>query len=636
MNRRRTAVLAAGLMIISLGACSAKSKNSSPDGAVAAFLAGWQAHNFAGSVKVVDDKGTAIPNATVTADITKLSGDLSKITPTLSGGKPAIKGDTAAEPITVSWPVNKTTTWKYDSSMSLKKSGSAWQIVWSPSIIHPQLTAIDSFILKAKKPDRGAVLDGDGNPIVTARPVVDIGIVPGEVKDVSSEVATIQTAFDSQKLGISLKDLPKQMAAAGPKDYVYIATIRRDPYEAIKSQIYDLPGTRFSGYNLDLAPTRVFARALLGTVDDVTKEVMDKNPGKYQIGDKIGYGGIEGQYEARLAGTPGLVISIPGHKADDGTTNADTELFNVDPTPGQPVKTTINQQYQNAADKAIANASRPTAFVAIRISDGAVLAVANGPGASGLDLALTAQVPPGSTFKMVTAAAVLDNGSEHPGDHINCPKELTVDGRTFTNFGGEVLGDVTFTEDFAQSCNTAFASLYTKMGPNGLHDMATKLGIGQKWSLGVDTFTGSAPAGGSNVDQAAAAFGQGKTLVSPMAMAAAAAAVARGHWIAPSIVLDPPVTGNAAPGPQLKASTLDDLKTLMRAVVTSGTGKKVLNVPGGPVFGKTGTAEHDGGADHSWFVGYQGDVAFAMFVDSGGVSTGAAVPLTANFFNNLH
>jgi cell division protein FtsI/penicillin-binding protein 2 len=174
------------------------------------------------------------------------------------------------------------------------------------------------------------------------------------------------------------------------------------------------------------------------------------------------------------------------------------------------------------------------------------------------------------------------------------------------------------------------------MGPNGLHNMASNLGIGQKWSAGVDTYTGSAPAGGSNVDQAAAAFGQGKTLVAPIDMLGAVGAVARGHWIAPTIVSDPPVTGNAAPGPDLKASTLADLKVLMRAVVTSGTGKKVLNVPGGPVFGKTGTAEHDGGADHSWFVGYQGDLAFAIFVDSGGVSTGAAVPLTANFFNNLH
>jgi cell division protein FtsI/penicillin-binding protein 2 len=361
---------------------------------------------------------------------------------------------------------------------------------------------------------------------------------------------------------------------------------------------------------------------------------MDKSPGKYRIGDQVGFGGIQEAYDDRLRGTSGLSVVLPGKGGA-----ADTILFHTDPVPGKPVRTSLDVPVQNAADQALAGQAKPSALVAMRISDGAVLAVANGPDATGLDLALTAQVPPGSTFKTVTATNVLESGTLTPDSAVACPPSLNVGGRIFTNFEGEAFGTTTLKTDFAKSCNTAFASLYPKLGgPDGLTRTAAQLGVGGQWSVGVPTFTGSVPAGGSNIDQAAAAFGQGKTLVSPIAMVGVAGAVARGHWIAPTVVTDPAVTGNDKPGAALKPTTVADLKTMMRAVVTSGTGVKVAHVPGGPVYGKTGTAEFDTNPDHahSWFIGYQGDLAFAVFVENGGVSTAAAVPIAARFLTALH
>ena len=77
---------------------------------------------------------------------------------------------------------------------------------------------------------------------------------------------------------------------------------------------------------------------------------------------------------------------------------------------------------------------------------------------------------------------------------------------------------------------------------------------------------------------------------------------------------------------------------MMRAVVTQGTGSAVANVAGGPVFGKTGTAEFGGEVPprtHAWFVGYQGDLAFAVFVEDGGFGGSVAAPLAAQFLNEL-
>jgi cell division protein FtsI/penicillin-binding protein 2 len=312
-------------------------------------------------------------------------------------------------------------------------------------------------------------------------------------------------------------------------------------------------------------------------------------------------------------------------------------VFHTDPVAGQPIKTTLDQKTENAAETALTMTKQPTALVAIRISDGALLAVANGPGAQGNDLALTAQVPPGSMFKTVTATNLLEAGKVNVNTTVACPQTLTVSGFTIHNSEAEQLGAVPLHVDFAKSCNTAFASLAPQLGPTGLADTAKQLGVGIPWDLGLDAYTGSVSANGDPAEQAAAAFGQGKTTISPVVMAAMAAAVSRGQWKQPHLVLDPAPAKPAADQAALKADTVTSLKQMMREVVTAGTGVKDKNVPGAPIYGKTGTAEHDNKPEptHSWFMGFRGDVAFCVFVQDGGLSTAAAVPIAGKFFTVL-
>jgi cell division protein FtsI/penicillin-binding protein 2 len=538
----------------------------------------------------------------------------------------------ATVPIDVSWPIGGT-PWSYQTSLRLSFEKDKWRPIWEPSVLAPQLADGDTLRLKSAPAKRGDILDGTGQPIFTTQTVVDVGVDPGAVKDVNALVKSLDAAFKSVHVDVDLGDLPARVKAGKAGDFVEVVLLRDTIYQQIRAKIHDLDGTVFNSATRPLGLTSVFARALLGTVGEVTKERMDAKPGRYQVGDLVGFGGLQEAYDDQLRGTSGSTVTIPGKPNE-----ADKIVFQHPAVDGKPLKTTIDIKTQNAADAALAGSAQPAALVAIRVSDGAILAVANGPGPVNLNLALTAQVPPGSMFKAVTATNLLEAGKITVNTPVNCPNTLTVNGRTFKNAEGDAPGTYPLHTDFAISCNTAFASLAPQLGPTGLKDTAAALGIGIPWDLGINAFTGKVSTGGDATEQAAAAFGQGTTLVSPVVMAGCAAALARGQWKQPHLLTDPAPAKPAADGPALKQGTVDALHQMMREVVTDGTGKGVKGVPGAPISGKTGTAEHDNNdptKTHSWFMGFRGDLAFAVFVQDGGMSTAAAVPDAGKFFTAL-
>ena len=99
-----------------------------------------------------------------------------------------------------------------------------------------------------------------------------------------------------------------------------------------------------------------------------------------------------------------------------------------------------------------------------------------------------------------------------------------------------------------------------------------------------------------------------------------------------------PPAAAPAPGPPFATKVITQLHSLMREVVTDGTGTVLAKAPGGPVMGKTGTAEYGPGATpktHAWFVGYQGDIAFAVYVQDGQSGGTVAAPVALAFLQNL-
>ena len=384
---------------------------------------------------------------------------------------------------------------------------------------------------------------------------------------------------------------------------------------------------------LPLAPTREFARPLLGTVGPVTEEIVKKSDGVYRAGDEAGLSGLEARYDERLRGTPGATVEVVDAKGEG------RQVFSVDPQPGEPLATTLDLGLQNDAERVLAGVRPASALVAVRPSTGDVLAAASGAGGGGLSTATVGQYAPGSTFKVVSSLALLRAGVT-PSTPLSCPRTTVVDGKTFKNYddypaGG--IGRIPLSTAVANSCNTAFINERDTVSQSALSDAAAALGLGVDHDLGFPAYFGSVPAtdeeAGSATGHAASLIGQGRVTASPLAMAAVAASVAKGGVVVPRLLPDQP-TDDAAPGKPLTAKEAAQLRGLMRGVVTRGSGSFLASVPGAPVLAKTGTAEFGSEAPlqtHAWMIAVHGDLAVAAFVDVGDSGSATAGPLLDRF-----
>lgn len=299
-------------------------------------------------------------------------------------------------------------------------------------------------------------------------------------------------------------------------------------------------------------------------------------------------------------------------------------------------RTTIESFAQASAARALDPVQQPAAIVAVRPSTGEVVAVADRLGGKG---AFTGKYAPGSTFKTVTAAALLDAGLT-ADSQVPCPATYTIpNGRTIDNYQDKDHGSVMLRQAYALSCNTTFAQLTVQMvSADKLVEQAGAFGFGARLATGVGGTCGSLKRPENSDALAEDSFGQGTVEASPLCMATVAAAVQSGSWRPPRLLpadTAERIEGHAQPASvPLSGEAATGLRALMSAVTTEGTAAG-SELPDG-VSGKTGTAEDwQGGADHAWFIGYRGDLAFAVFVEHGGTGRNAAVPIAARFLRAL-
>ncbi|MFI7031750.1 penicillin-binding transpeptidase domain-containing protein [Microbispora rosea] len=295
------------------------------------------------------------------------------------------------------------------------------------------------------------------------------------------------------------------------------------------------------------------------------------------------------------------------------------------------VRTTIDYAVQAAAARALDGVQRG-AVVAIRPSTGEILAVADRLGGRA---AFERKYAPGSTFKTVTAAALLANGLS-PDSTVECPASYQIPfNRSISNYHNEDHGTVTLRQAFALSCNTTFARLTVeRLNGDTLVDQARAFGFGvQGESAGTST-CGSLGRPANQDALAEDSFGQGTVEATPLCMALVAAAVESGEWRPARPLADEAPQGELPQSVPLPSNVAEGLRSLMSAVTIDGTAAG-SDLPQGTA-GKTGTAEdYRGGQDHAWFIGYRGDLAFAVFVEHGGTGRGAAVPVAARFLRAL-
>lgn len=554
--------------------------------------------------------------------------------------------DSATATLAFTWDVDASDDdWTYTTQAPLVRADGAWHVTWSTYLLAPDLVPGETLGVTRERAPRAQILGAGGVALVEDRPVYRIGIdktlIPAEQQDAAARGLAAVLKIDPDAYAA-------RVAAAGAKAFIEAITVRQEDPAYDVQALSQMPGVNAVSGTLPLAPTRSFARPILGTVGDATAEIVEASNGAVVEGDLAGLSGLQRQYDAQLRGYPGL--TIVAHTADGTATR---QLFSVEPRPGTPLVTTIDPTIQTAAESVLADVGPASAVVAIRPSTGEVLAAASGPGSNGLSTATVGTYAPGSTFKVVTALALMRGGLT-PDSTVTCPPTVTVDGREFQNFPGyptNKLGDIPLRTAFANSCNTAFISSRDKASPESIVAAADALGLTQDVDLGFPAFLGTVPADSTGTDHAATMIGQARVQVSPLAMATVAASVAAGQRITPRLVVpaegstpeptaaDPTassaaVATAAAPQQPLTADEATNLRTMMRAVVTEGGATFLQDVPGAEVMAKTGTAQYgesDALQNHVWMIAIQGDLAVAVFVETGDFGSTTAGPIMENF-----
>jgi cell division protein FtsI/penicillin-binding protein 2 len=630
VRTRPTLALATTLLLVTLPVLAACSGGAEDDVRSTAqdFLDDWSGGRPDAAAKATTDADSA------SALLEQTATDLPEAALSAKLGTVDVQGDRATVAWTATWDLAAAPDWSYDATLDLREGDDGWQVVAEPTLVHPELGEGQHLVFARSLAERAPITDAAGAPLFAPTEVVNVGVDPAQVTDLPALATALSAAT-----GIEAEKITADVQAAPAGQFVPVITLRRPAFEAIRAQVFDLPGAVFPTDTRLLAPTAGFAAALLGRVGAATAEVIEESQDdgspRYAEGDQLGLSGLQRAFQEQLAGAAGFTVSVVS--TDENTADAGREIASVAPEPGTPLQTPLVPAVQTAADGAVAGQQLPTHLVVVRPGTGEILAVSSNEVADAGN-ALAGQFPPGSSMKTMTATALLSAGALTPDSPVACPGTTVVDGREFENEDQFDLGTVPFRDAFAQSCNTTFIQQALELPDGALTAAAASYGVGTDWKLPVDVFSGKVPDTSTGTTKAADAIGQGEVLMSPAQLALVAAAIGSGMPAAPVEVVGGEPAGEAPDGPGQQV--LDALRPMMREVVLSGTAKALADR--GEVFGKTGTAEFGSNTPpdaHGWFMGYrlggsQGDLAFAVLVE-GGQSSSTAVAVTDAFLAAL-
>ncbi|HWJ80830.1 MAG TPA: penicillin-binding transpeptidase domain-containing protein [Nocardioides sp.] len=640
MRRTSASLLLLPLLAPLVAACSGGDEGGGA-GDVPSDLAGSLASALASTAGSLadEDSGQAVADSGLTdlafadlqgADVAK---DYVDVVDGMDGVVPSVDvADVSPSAVTLawSWPlVEGEDPWTYETTVAARESSGDWSFVWDRTAVEPTLRTHEVLDATTLPAERGDVTGAGGKVLVTERPVVEYGIDKTTVRAAQAPAAARRLA---QLVGVDVAPYVASVKAAGPEAYVPAITYRRGEVPpAVRAGADGIPGVLVVSDDLSLAPTREFAAPILGRVGPVTAEMVKDDPDTYHPGDIAGVSGLEARYDEQLRGTPGREVVA----TDPDSARRDRRLFRVEPVDGKRLALTLDERLETTAEDLLADVGPASALVAIRPSDGAILAAANGPGTGGQNYATYGQFAPGSTFKIVSTLALLRSGLT-PDSTVPCTTAVTVDGKRFENYDdypSGALGDIPLRTAIANSCNTAVISQRGRLGRTDLVDAAASLGLGVDHDLGFPAYFGSVDPPASETEGAADMIGQGTVLASPMAMATVIASVQQGSTVVPRLLDQVDVAPPKGVDPPSKQDAAH-LRGILRQVVTGGSGIGLLDVPGPPVIAKTGTAEFDGDQGrqtHAWMVAAQGDLAVAVFVDVGDSGSGTAGPILEAF-----
>jgi penicillin-binding protein 2 len=533
---------------------------------------------------------------------------------------------------------------------------------------------------------RGKILARNGEVLVDNRTSLALQVDPSKLPE---EGAARQSELKEIGELVHLK-LPQVEKRIEEEEKVVAAgapiTVRRGVGYDLIYYIEEHPG-KFPGVTVERVFVRNYpgedeAAQVLGHASEVSEEELKEGPYKgLEPGEVVGHEGVEASYDKVLRGTPGISrysVNALGEPTPGG------KLTSTPPKPGENLKLTINPAVQKAGEAALAERG-PGAFVSMNIHTGEILGIGSYPtfdpsvwtnisqkqlnalfseenGEPIFNRAVEAAWPTGSTYKLMTGLAGLENGYITGSTVVEDNGYIEIGGEKFENSEGAINGSITLTHAYEVSSDVYFYKLGARMwDTNDLQDWSHKMGIGDP--TGIDIPTGASAeglvpskkwrdelfeAGGterpwSQGDDVQLAVGQGDLQTNPLQMAIAYATLGNGGTVVtPHLGLEVQdaagrVLREIDPGPRRHVDINPESRQLIMEglhLATSGPGgtaTSVFNEFPIPIAGKTGTAERYGHElNMSWFISLapypNPNVVTVVVIEEGGFGAESAAP----------
>ena len=503
----------------------------------------------------------------------------------------------------------------------------------------------------ALRAPRGVVFDRDERVLVEHRYSLNISLVREQVEDLDLSIRLLAhvTGVDIHAV---LDVVEQNVDVPEYRPIVIIRDASLGQVAATAARALELPGVVVEQIPTRYYPTNTLASHLFGYVGEITDlQLREASDERLRGGAIVGQSGIEQAYNQLLMGDDGarrVVVNSVGREIET--------IDEVPPQEGQQLQLTIDYDLQKATEDAFNREGLAGAAVVLDPQSGEVLALASLPAydpndfALGIDQetwaslnadrlrplqnrALQGRYSPGSTFKIVIAAAALEEGLVTRDFKVTCRGGGTFYGRFYRCH--TVHGRIAMEEAIERSCNTYFYTLGDMLDIDVINEYASAFGLGEL--SGIDLpheVQGLVPSRAWKREQMgerwypgetiSVSIGQGAVSVTPMSLAVMIATVANGGTrVVPHLLkakrdggdwipIDPPLQASVA---TLQPDTLETLRNgLWRVVNQGGTGRRG-RIPGRDVIGKTGTAQVISLAgreaagetdrdlrDHGWFV----------------------------------
>jgi penicillin-binding protein 2 len=522
---------------------------------------------------------------------------------------------------------------------------------------------------------RGLMFDRNGIAVVDNQPLYTLQITPSEFDSKS-------LPFLSELLGVTIAELEAKIAEGRAYNRFVPTKVVRDltPLQLarIEENLWRLPGVSFAMETKRKYLPNVRGSNIFGYAKAISKAMYEKVPKEiYARDDIIGYRGLEKYYEDVLRGIKGtryVLVNSLGRQVGDWEGGAK----NIPYQTGNDLYLTIDAELQGVAESLLTATGKSGAFIAMDAQNGDIFACTSQPDydlnvlggfteASAwqaiisdpqnplFDRTIQTRYPPGSTYKMISAIAALEDSVATPSTTFYCTGHFKFGNKDFLCHRGSGHGSVDMTRAIQVSCNSYFYNLVRRIGFERWTKYGKMFGFGQKTGVDIpDEQTATIPSpeyfdklygkrGWTEGYIISLGIGQGEMGASPMQMVRYAAALGNfGTLLQPrfvrayrdknsnAIVELPPVQEKLP----ISKSTFDLVRNGMLLAVENGTGGRA-RVPNVKVAGKTGTAQNPHGEDHAWFICFapfeKPTVAIAVLVENAGFGGTIAAPIAGEW-----